>query len=56
MKFGVDANFRKIFVPRIFLLSAIVDVEVMKTTLEVEVAKHIFISNISEMIEDTIFV
>mgnify|MGYP004577290855 CR=1 FL=1 len=44
---------KKIFVPRVFLL-AVVNVEGVKTTLKVGNAEHI-LSNISEMIEDTVF-
>ena len=56
MKFGENLNvvFEKIFDPY-FFLSAMVDVEGVKTTLKVGVMKHILL-NISKIIEDIVFV
>ena len=53
MKFNVNVVFKKIFDPY-FFLSAMADVEGVKTTLEVEGAKHILL-NILEIIEDITF-
>ena len=57
MKFGMNVVFEKIFdiKYRIFFLSAMVDVEGVKTTLTVGGMKHILL-NISEIIEDIVFV
>ena len=49
-----DCSFRKNIRP-VFFLSAMVDVEGVKTTLKVGGVKHILL-NISEIIEDIIFV
>ena len=54
MKFGMIVVFEKIFDPH-FFLSAMVDVEGVKTTLKVGSVKHILL-NISEIIEDIVFV
>ena len=54
MKFGINVVFEKIFDPY-FFLSAMVDVEGVKTTLKVGGVKHILL-NISEIIEDIVFV
>ena len=54
MKFGMIVVFEKIFDPY-FFLSAMVDVEGVKTTLKVGSVKHILL-NISEIIEDIVFV
>ena len=54
MKFGMNVVFEKIFDPY-FFLSAMVDVEGVKTTLKVGGMKHILL-NISEIIEDIVFV
>ena len=54
IKFGMIVVFEKIFGPG-FFLSAMVDVEGVKTTLKVEGVKHILL-NISEIIEDIVFV
>ena len=50
MKFGVNIVFDPYF-----FLSAMVDVEGVKTTLKVGGVKHILL-NISEIIEDIVFV
>ena len=54
MKFDVIVVFEKIFEP-VFFLSAMVDVERVKTTLKVGGVKRILL-NISEIIEDIVFV
>ena len=54
MKFGMNVVFKKIFDPY-FFLSAMIDVEGVKTTLKVGSVKHILL-NISEIIEDIVFV
>ena len=54
MKFGMIVVFEKIF-DAYFFLSAVVDVEGVKTTLKVGDVKHILL-NISGIIEDIIFV
>ena len=54
MKFGIIVVFEKTFDPY-FFLSAMVDVEGVKTTLKVGGVKHILL-NISEIIEDIVFV
>ena len=54
MKFDIIVVFEKIFDPY-FFLSAMVDVEGVKTTLKVEGVKHILL-NISGIIEDIVFV
>ena len=54
MKYGMNVVFKKIF-DQYFLLSAMVDVEGVKTILEVEGVKHI-LSNILQSIENTVFV
>ena len=51
MKFGINVLFKKIFDPYFFFLSAMVDVEGVKTIFNVE---HILL-NISEIIEDIVF-
>ena len=54
MKFDIIVVFEKIFDPY-FFLSAMVDVEGVKTTLKVGGVKHILL-NISGIIEDIVFV
>ena len=54
MKFGRIVVYEKIFDPY-FFLSAMVDVEGVKTTLKVGGVKHILL-NISEIIKDIVFV
>ena len=54
MKFDMNVVSEKIFDPY-FFLSAMVDVEGVKTILKVGGVKHILL-NISEIIEDIVFV
>ena len=54
LKFGMIVVFEEIFDPY-FFLSAMVDVERVKSTLKVGGVKHILL-NISEIIEDIVFV
>ena len=50
-----ERSFRKNIQP-VFFLSAMVDVEGVKTTLKIEGVKHFILLNISEIIEDIVFV
>ena len=54
MKFVMNVVFEKIFDPY-FFLSAMIDVNGVKTTLKVGGLKHILLNN-SEIIEDIVFV